>query len=80
MSAITLKNIPKGLHELLRHSAESHRRSLNNEIIFNLEDALGIKNQKTNNVLEEAKNMRAMFKFSITDKDIENFKSAGRKS
>ena len=59
MSAITLKNIPKGLH---------------------LEDALGIKNQRTNNVLEEAKNMRAMFKFSITDKDIENFKSAGRKS
>lgn len=79
MSAITLKNIPKGLHEVLKHNAESHRRSLNNEIIFNLEDALGIKNRGTNNLLEEAKNMRNKFKFRITDKDIENFKAAGRK-
>ncbi len=78
MSAITLKNIPKGLHEALRHNAESHRRSLNNEIIFNLEDALGIK-QDTNNLFEEARRTRAKFKFKITDKDIESFKTAGRK-
>jgi plasmid stability protein len=79
MSAITLKNIPRGLHEVLRHNAENHRRSLNNEIIFYLEDALGIKNQNTNNLLEEARNMRAKFRFSINDKDIADFKTAGRK-
>jgi plasmid stability protein len=79
MSAITLKNIPRGLHDVLRHNAENHRRSLNNEIIFYLEDALGIKNQNTNNLLEEARNMRAKFTFSINDKDIVDFKTAGRK-
>jgi antitoxin FitA len=79
MSAITLKNIPRGLHDVLRHNAENHRRSLNNEIIFCLEDALGIKNRNTNNLLEEARNMRAKFRFSINDKDIVDFKTAGRK-
>ncbi|OGV37097.1 MAG: hypothetical protein A2X48_04610 [Lentisphaerae bacterium GWF2_49_21] len=79
MSAITLKNIPKGLHEVLRHNADNHRRSLNNEIIFFLEEALGIKNRNTQNFLEEAKNMRNKFKFRISEKDITNFKAAGRK-
>ena len=79
MSAITLKNIPSGLHAVLRHNAENHRRSLNNEIIFCLEDALGIKNQNTDNLLAEAKNMRAKFRFRINDKDIADFKTIGRK-
>ena len=34
---LTLKNIPKDLHAMLRESAEKNRRSLNSEILARLE-------------------------------------------
>jgi len=37
MATLTLKNIPKDLHERLKASAESNRRSLNSEILVRLE-------------------------------------------
>ena len=37
MPSLTLKNIPKDLHALLRRSAEKNRRSLNSEILLRLE-------------------------------------------
>jgi plasmid stability protein len=40
MPTITLKNIPDELYERLKESAADHRRSLNSEIIFRLEQVL----------------------------------------
>lgn len=37
MLTLTLKNIPKDLHTMLKESAEKNRRSLNSEILARLE-------------------------------------------
>ena len=37
MLTLTLKNIPKDLHAMLKESAEKNRRSLNSEILLRLE-------------------------------------------
>jgi len=37
MLTLTLKNIPKDLHAMLKESAEKNRRSLNSEILARLE-------------------------------------------
>lgn len=37
MLTLTLKNIPKDLHAMLKESAERNRRSLNSEILARLE-------------------------------------------
>jgi antitoxin FitA len=37
MLTLTLKNIPKDLHTMLKESAEKNRRSLNSEILIRLE-------------------------------------------
>ena len=41
MPALTLKNIPDTLYLQLKHAAKAHHRSLNSEIIFYIERALG---------------------------------------
>ena len=40
MLTLTLKNIPKQVHALLKNSAEKNRRSLNSEILTRLEREL----------------------------------------
>ena len=40
MLTLTLKNIPKEVHALLKNSAEKNRRSLNSEILTRLEREL----------------------------------------
>ena len=37
MLNLTLKNLPKDLHAMLKESAEKNRRSLNSEILMRLE-------------------------------------------
>ena len=40
MATLTIRNLPDALHERLKRHAEWHRRSLNNEAIVLLEQAL----------------------------------------
>jgi plasmid stability protein len=40
MPTITVKNIPPDLYELLKSSAQAHRRSINSEVITCLETTL----------------------------------------
>lgn len=42
MATITLKNIPDRLYQRLKYFAKLHHRSLNSEIIFNLEKSVGL--------------------------------------
>jgi antitoxin FitA len=37
MASLTIKGIPEPLLNRLRHSAEQHRRSLNSEVLYQLE-------------------------------------------
>ena len=40
MPSVTIKNIPDNVYERLRESARLHRRSINNEVIYFIENAL----------------------------------------
>lgn len=40
-STLTIRNVPPALHARLKRRAEEHRRSLNNEVIMLLEEAVG---------------------------------------
>jgi hypothetical protein len=43
MPAITLKNVPVDLYELIKKSASKNFRSINSEIIYHLNKTLGYK-------------------------------------
>ena len=47
MPALNLKGIPAKLYSKLRKSARENRRSLNNEAIFRLEQAYGMRKQES---------------------------------
>ncbi|MBL6986560.1 MAG: Arc family DNA-binding protein [Methylobacter sp.] len=47
MPALTIKNIPDDLYRTLKQTAEIHRRSINSEVIFCLENALMPKKKLT---------------------------------
>lgn len=53
MATITLKNIPEDLHQRLRESAARHHRSLNREIIAQLEASLTERSRETDELLTE---------------------------
>jgi len=53
MATITLKNIPEDLHQRLRESAVRHHRSLNREIIAQLEASLTERSRETDELLAE---------------------------
>ena len=40
MATITVKNIPEDLYEKLKGTAKSHRRSINNEVIYCIENTI----------------------------------------
>ena len=40
MATLTIRNIPEGLYARLKQSAKRHRRSVNNEVIVYLKQAL----------------------------------------
>lgn len=58
MATITLKNIPDKLYEQLKHSAKISRRSLNSEIIYNLEKSLGLIEEDPHNLRKEIDEFR----------------------
>lgn len=40
MATVTVKNIPDDIYEKLKKNASTHRRSINNEIIYCIENAV----------------------------------------
>lgn len=53
MATITLKNIPEDLHQRLRESATRHHRSLNREIIAQLEASLTERGREADELIAE---------------------------
>ena len=52
MPAITLKNVPVDLYQLIKKSASSNFRSINSEILFHLNKTLGYKPIDTEQILK----------------------------
>lgn len=58
MATITLKNIPDDLYERLRRRAEVHRRSINSETIYCLEQVLQPRRLTAEDRLERIRRLR----------------------
>ncbi len=77
MTTITLKNIPEDLHQRLRESAARHHRSLNREIIAQLEATLTERNRETDELLAELDALHS--KLPVVDHNlVDELKRQGR--
>ncbi len=78
MINITVKNIPKKLHEILKRRAALSRRSLNNEIIANLEAVVGISALNETHMLQDARSFQNVFKGEAHPEEMDRLKRQGR--
>jgi len=78
VATITLKNIPKPLHEALKARALSHRRSLNGEAIVCLEQALTGKPLDVPSFLDRVRRLRAATPGRVSDSLIRKARETGR--
>lgn len=78
MINITVKNIPKQLHEILKRRAALSRRSLNNEIIANLEAIAGISSLDETHMAQDAQFFQKAFKGQAHPGEIDRLKRQGR--
>ncbi len=78
MANITVKNIPRRLHEVLKRRAVMGHRSLNNEIISSLETATGFVPLDAQQMAFDAALMRHAFKGEALPEDIDRFKKEGQ--
>ncbi len=58
MPTMTLKNIPEPLYERLKQAAAMHRRSLNSEILYCLEESLAPRKRDISDLIEKAREVR----------------------
>lgn len=80
MATITLKNIPDTLYERLKYFARLRRRSLNSEIIYNLEKSVGLTEEDPEKLREQAEGFRNRIskKGQLSPEEIENAINNGR--
>ena len=79
MPAITLKNIPDSLYAQLKVAASIHHRSLNSEILYCVERALGTHKIDISEHIEIAKRLRTKTaQHNLTDLELNNAKNEGR--
>ena len=79
MPAITLKALPGPLHRQLKARAARNKRSLNQEVIAVLEDAVApSKRVDVEAMIAETRRFRASLNFTITPEEIDRLKREGR--
>ena len=79
MPAITLKNIPDSLYTQLKVAARIHHRSLNSEILYCIERALGTHKINASEHIEMARKLRAKTaQYNLTDQELNDFKNESR--
>jgi len=79
MPTITLKNVPKDVHVALKQRAKRHKRSLNQEAIFCLDQALGRSARDPESLLEGIRNLRSRVSLKQVDLEwIDKAKRQGR--
>jgi len=79
MHAITVKNIPPEIYERLKHSAKTHRRSINSEIIVIIEEAVQSKKIQPEEFLMRARHLREKTAdYTISDDEFTDAKDTGR--
>ncbi len=77
--SITVKNVPEELYKRVKARAEADRRSVNSEIILILDEALGVRPVKPEDMIARARALRERTRgAAITDEFINRAKREGR--
>ena len=77
-TTLTLKNVPDEVYDRLKWSAETHRRSINNEAILCLESVLVPMRVSVSERLKRARALRARLSLTTSAAEIDAFKQEGR--
>jgi plasmid stability protein len=77
MASITLKDVPRRLHQQLRARAERNRRSLNQEALACLERAMAAEPVDVEALLRKARALRSRSK-PIKQREIDDWINEGR--
>ncbi len=79
MPNLTLKGIPRDLHERLKEEAGRSRRSLNSEIIHRLESSLSVPVLDAEEFLATAREVRERTRVPfVTEQDLRRARETGR--
>lgn len=79
MPTITVKNVPPDLYERLKRSAQANRRSINSEIIFQIEHALSPQRIEPEVTIARARKLREKTAtYDIGGEELDRAKKAGR--
>ena len=79
MATLTIKNIPQPLVEKLKAQAVVHRRSLNHEVIWCLEQVAESRPLDAKSILTRARSVRRIpAKGKLTDRVLQELKTEGR--
>ena len=79
MPALTIKNIPDNLYTRLKEAAQVHRRSMNSEILYCVEQTLCSHKIDVSEHIAVAKTLREKTaNHPLTDNDIFSSKNEGR--
>jgi len=79
MPALTIKNIPDDLYNMLKHTAKQHHRSINSEVIICLKRFLFPTNISPEDRLRDIRALRSQISpNAISTEDIEQAIDVGR--
>lgn len=80
MASLTLKNIPDRLYQRLKLAAKLRHRSLNSEIIYNLEKSFGMTDKDPEKLRDEAWEFRERIgkRGQLTPEEIDKAINEGR--
>ena len=79
MPTMTLKNIPEPLYERLKQAAALHRRSLNSEILYCLEESLAPRRRNAKELVERARHVREKTAhYHLGEGELDRAKKTGR--
>lgn len=79
MTTITIKNIPEDVYRRLKAMAAANRRSINNEVIRAIEEAVIPARVDVDRLLADARRLRGMTAaYPIDDADLGELKNSGR--
>lgn len=78
MASLTLKNIPTSLLQRLKEAAARNRRSLNSEVLYQLEQALERQPEDPEAMLRRIDGLRSRLGFQADEEDVRRARLAGR--
>lgn len=78
MATVTIKNMPDELYQIIKKMAKSQHRSLNNELIFRIEQSLRFNPVSPETIRENAREFRKKLRGELSPEEIEKAINEGR--